>query len=89
MKKLKLFRRMKKLALLLFLVFSAGIGFSKTLMGRRKYLSLSRFHQPKYQQLWIRIGNNVKAHIPIEFHDLSPADVSFLEKKTLRYKYFL
>jgi hypothetical protein len=32
MKKLKLFRTMKKLALLLFLVFSAGIGFSKTLI---------------------------------------------------------
>ena len=32
MKKLKLFRTMKKLALLLFLVFSAGIGFSRTLI---------------------------------------------------------
>ncbi|MCP9769267.1 hypothetical protein EGI22_15235, partial [Lacihabitans sp. LS3-19] len=32
MKKLKLIRTMKKLALLLFLVFSSGIGFSKTLI---------------------------------------------------------
>jgi len=58
-------------------------------MGRRKYSSPATFQQPKYQQLWIRNVKNTKAHIHIDFYDLSPADVSFLEKKTAGYEFFL
>jgi len=33
--------------------------------------------------------NNYKAFIPVDLYDLSPANVSFCEKKTLEYRNFL
>jgi hypothetical protein len=55
--------------------------FLKTLMGRRKYSLHFTIPLLKYQQLWKIDVNYLKAHNPIEFHDLSPTYVSFLEKK--------
>jgi len=57
-------------------------------MGRRKYPLLSTIPFPKYQQVWKIQVNNRKSHNPIEFYDLSPTYVSFLEKKQARFQNF-
>jgi hypothetical protein len=61
----------------------------KTIAGRRKYSSLLILWQLKYQQMWKINVNNSKPSIPIELHDLSPQNVSFLRKKSPIHRFFL
>jgi hypothetical protein len=64
------------------------LGFKKTLMGIRKYLSKTTKQLWKYQQLWKRNVDYFKALILLEFYEFSPINVSFLEKKSAHFMEF-